>query len=81
MRDRSLNEKTEFFMLILTRRLGEKLMIGEEVLVTVLDIKGDQVRIGIKAPLDIAVHRLEIFERIERQKNRGSPDNEILVGS
>ena len=81
MRDRSLNEKTEFFMLILTRCLGEKLMIGEEVLVTVLDIKGDQVRIGIKAPLDIAVHRLEIFERIERQKNRGSPDNEILVGS
>jgi carbon storage regulator len=56
-------------MLILTRRLGEKLMIGEEVTVTVLDIKGDQVRVGIQAPVDIAVHREEVFERIEQQKH------------
>ncbi len=55
-------------MLILTRRLGEKLMIGEEVTVTVLEIKGDQVRVGIKAPVDIAVHRQEVFERIEHSK-------------
>jgi len=63
-------------MLILTRRLGEKLMIGEEVMVTVLDIKGDQVRIGIKAPLDVVVHRQEVFERIERQKMQ-SPENGV----
>jgi carbon storage regulator len=63
-------------MLILTRRLGEKLMIGDEVMVTVLDIKGDQVRIGIKAPLDVAVHRQEVFERIERQKKE-SPENGV----
>ena len=73
MRDRSLNEKTEFFMLILTRRLGEKLMIGEEVLVTVLDIKGDQVRIGIKAPRHVAVDREEIAQRKQRDRDHPAP--------
>lgn len=52
-------------MLILTRRVGETLMIGEQVTVTVLGVKGNQVRIGINAPKDVAVHREEIFQRIK----------------
>lgn len=61
-------------MLILTRRVGETLTIGDEVTVTVLGVKGNQVRIGVKAPKDVAVHREEIFERIrsERTENTGS---------
>ena len=53
-------------MLILTRRVGETLMIGDSVSVTVLGVKGNQVRIGINAPKDVAVHREEIFQRIQR---------------
>jgi len=56
-------------MLILTRRVGETLMIGDEVTVTVLGVKGNQVRIGINAPKDLAVHREEIFQRIRREKD------------
>ena len=55
-------------MLILTRRVGEKLIIGEDVTVTVLSLKGSQVRIGIDAPRHIAVNREEICQRIEREK-------------
>ena len=55
-------------MLILTRRVGETVVIGEEVTVTVLGVKGNQVRLGVNAPKEIAVHREEIFERIKREQ-------------
>jgi len=58
-------------MLILTRRVGETVMIGEDVTVTVLGVKGNQVRIGVSAPRDVAVHREEIFERIKREEAGG----------
>jgi carbon storage regulator len=54
-------------MLILTRRVGETLMIGDEVTVTVLGVKGNQVRIGVNAPRDVSVHREEIYDRIKRE--------------
>ncbi|HEY0802449.1 MAG TPA: carbon storage regulator CsrA [Steroidobacteraceae bacterium] len=54
-------------MLVLTRRVGETVTIGHDVTVTVLGVKGNQVRIGINAPKDIAVHREEIYEKIKRE--------------
>lgn len=55
-------------MLILTRRVGETLMVGDDVTVTVLGVKGNQVRIGVDAPKDVAVHREEIYQRIQQEK-------------
>ena len=54
-------------MLILTRRVGETLMIGNDISVTVLGVKGNQVRIGVTAPKEVAVHREEIFQRIQTE--------------
>lgn len=60
-------------MLILTRRIGETLTIGDDVTVTVLGVKGNQIRVGITAPPHVAVHREEIFERIQQDRTAGKP--------
>ncbi|NVZ10945.1 carbon storage regulator CsrA [Allochromatium humboldtianum] len=65
-------------MLILTRRVGETLMIGDEVTVTVLGVKGNQVRIGVNAPRDVAVHREEIYERIKREQAGVGQDAPVM---
>jgi carbon storage regulator len=60
-------------MLILTRRVGETVMIGDDVTITILGVKGNQVRVGINAPKSVAVHRAEIYERIKRERALGGP--------
>ena len=71
-------------MLILTRRVGETVMIGNDVTVTVLGVKGNQVRIGINAPKTVAVHREEIYERIKREQQgeaQGEPKSSAEFAS
>lgn len=63
-------------MLILTRKIGESLMVGDEVTISVLGVKGNQVRIGIDAPKDIQVHREEIYNRIQNEKDGGADVSE-----
>ena len=67
-------------MLILTRRVGEIIRIGPDVVVTVLGVNGSQVRIGVDAPKDVTVHREEVFERIKRAGNSGLPQGEPHAG-
>jgi len=64
-------------MLILTRRVGETLVIGDNVTVTVLGVKGNQVRLGVNAPKEVSVHREEIYERIRREKESGIEEPEV----
>lgn len=65
-------------MLILTRRVGETVMIGNEVTVTVLGVKGNQVRIGVNAPKDVSVHREEIYARIKREEDGEAGTHEAV---
>lgn len=67
-------------MLILTRRVGETLMIGDEVTVTVLGVKGNQVRIGVNAPKEVAVHREEIYDRIKKEQDGDNIGNQQAPG-
>ena len=68
-------------MLILTRRVGETVMIGDEVAVTVLRVKGNQVRLGVNAPKSVSVQREEIFQRIKREGVQGAQPAEVAEGA
>lgn len=66
-------------MLILTRRIGESIIIGDDITLTVLGVKGNQVRIGVNAPKSVSVHREEIYRRIQQEKSGGSESEPVAV--
>jgi carbon storage regulator len=69
-------------MLILTRRIGETVIIGDDVSITVLGVKGNQVRLGVNAPRDVSVHREEIYQRIKfEQEQKGGADEPMTSGA
>ena len=74
-----MHKKGGDVMLILTRRVGEALMIGENTKIVVLGVKGSQIRLGINAPKDIMVHREEIFIKIQEEKNQEASNDEIIT--
>lgn len=61
-------------MLVLSRHRDESIIIGDNIVITVVDVRGDKVRLGIDAPTDIPVHRQEVYEAIQRERQSGSPD-------
>ncbi len=63
-------------MLVLSRHRDESIMIGDEIVVTIVDIRGDKVRLGINAPTSVPVHRQEVFEAIQRESRRETPAGE-----
>jgi carbon storage regulator len=67
-------------MLILTRRVGETVMIGRDLTVTVLGVKGNQVRVGVDAPKEVPVHREEVYERIKREEAAARGSNPPYLG-
>ena len=67
------------YMLVLTRRIGEKLIIGDNVTVTMLGVKGRQVRIGIDAPRDVTVHREEIYQRVLKEQKSLKRNNWVRI--
>ncbi len=74
-------ERKEQTMLILTRRVGETVMIGDNVTFTILGVKGNQVRVGVNAPKEVAVHREEIYERIKREEAAGGGNKRPITGT
>ena len=74
-----MHKREGYGMLILTRRVGEALMIGENTKIVVLGVKGSQIRLGINAPKDIMVHREEIFIKIQEEKNQETSNDEIIT--
>ncbi len=74
-----MHKKGGDVMLILTRRVGEALMVGENTKIVVLGVKGSQIRLGINAPKDIMVHREEIFIKIQEEKSQETSNDEIIT--
>jgi len=65
-------------MLVLSRKAGESIIIGDDITITVLGVKGAQVRIGIKAPIDTSIHREEIYIKIQEEKERKNEDPKVI---
>ena len=66
-------------MLVLTRRPGESVMVGDDVVITVLDVRGDVVRLGIKAPRSIQVHREEVYQELQRANRESASPSDVAV--